>query len=352
MIGGGWLLPRPLHPLQGPYGGCLSQLVLTFGGPPRLWAPFPGFLAPCLPALALLGSHCPLLGSGGPGCLQGPELGSPGPHRPRPRCGCGLEMGLHSAGPVVVTLLLPPGCWRRRLPLGQPGSGGGLPARGWGLFGGSRGSLLGGGPQPWPVQLPVTRAVRAAVPGGGSHSTRRRSRCGLGCLDRYVAGRQPLLPEQGISCRPARLPPSVHPGLTSALFSPQGLSAFCHRPPRPPSVRDSLISSPIFHGPRVGDPEWERGGAERAQCQGQDGSPCLPLRTPGDPSGLLGQGSGRSWTHEGGPVPVPPGSLWVLPGQGAVGSLWGDEGVAGGGDGPSGCCASRLLGARRAPGPR
>lgn len=161
------------------------------------------------------------------------------------------------------------------------------------------GSLLGGGPQPWPVQLPVTRPVRAAVPGGGSHSTCRRSRCGLGCLDRYVAGRQHLLPEQGISCRPARLPLSVHPGLTSALFSPQGLSAFCHQPPRPPSVRDSLISSPIFHGPRVGDPEWERGGAERAQ--GQDGSPCLPIRTPGDPSGLLGQGSGRSWTHEGGP---------------------------------------------------
>lgn len=143
--------------------------VFTFGVPLGLWALFLGFPASDLPTLALLVSHGTLLGSGGPCC-------------PRPCCTCGLGVDLYGAGPMVVALFVLPGCWLCRLPLGQPGSGEDLPARGCGPGRGSGGPLLGGRPQPWPVQLPVIRPVWAPVPEHGSHLTCRRSQCGVGWL--------------------------------------------------------------------------------------------------------------------------------------------------------------------------
>lgn len=143
--------------------------VLTFGGPLGFWAPFLGFPASDLPTLALLGNHGTLLGLGG-SC------------NPRPGYICGLGVDLHGAGPMVVALFVFPCCLLCRPPLGQPGSGEDLPARDCGLGGGSGGSLLVGGPQRWPVQLPVVRPVQAPVHEHGSHLTCRRSQCGVGWL--------------------------------------------------------------------------------------------------------------------------------------------------------------------------
>lgn len=41
------------------------------------------------------------------------------------------------------------------------------------------------------------------------------------------------------------------------LFSLQKLSAFCHRSPRLPSTRDSIVSPPV-HGPTEGEPKHQR----------------------------------------------------------------------------------------------
>lgn len=217
--------------------------VLTFGGPLGLWAPFLGFLASNLPTLALLGSHGTLLGLGG-SC------------HPRPGCICGMGVDLHGACPMVAALFVLPGCWLCRLPLGQPGSGEELPARGCGLGGGSGGPLLGGGPQQWPVQLPIVSPVQAPVREHGSHLTCRRSQCGVGWLGPLCAWEAAPPSRGGRSAigLPASLLylPRPHFHLFPPLLRSSRLSV---TNPKPPSVRDSLISNPHFHGARVGGPD-------------------------------------------------------------------------------------------------
>lgn len=79
---------------------------------------------------------------------------------------------------------------------------------------------------------------------------------GLGGQDPCVAEWQHLLPPSEGRGRQRSFP--LYADLTSAfLFSPQELSSFWHRPPRPPSGRDFLVSSPPFHDPIVGDPEHQ-----------------------------------------------------------------------------------------------
>lgn len=79
---------------------------------------------------------------------------------------------------------------------------------------------------------------------------------GLGGQDPCMAEWQHLLSLSEGRGRQPSFP--LYPDLTSALlFSPQELSYFCHRPLRPPSVRDFLVSSPPFHDPIVGDPEHQ-----------------------------------------------------------------------------------------------